>query len=188
MTDTNPLPDMTPDEQYLWDATGKPGPAVLQIEAALSKQRYSASRLSLNLARPSSRADGVLSPSPPRSSSPPPSRCTCSESHPDRLRRLDRCHRYRQAERGPNPSQAFSARRRSCPTDPASSASLTFRQGTHVRLGPSSDTTVTGGPDIQLAKGEALVEVPANFPPARVTTPSFACTLAPGSAAGIETN
>jgi len=37
-------------------------------------------------------------------------------------------------------------------------------------------------------KGRGLVEVPANFPPARVTTPSFACTLAPGSAAGIETN
>ncbi len=178
--------DLTPDEHYLWDATGTPAQSTLAIETALSKLRHSGKPLIIPVApRLSLRRWPILALAAavliavslaiyflasihvtPKAGWT----VTTNSGNPTIV--------AVQGKTGPAGTQVT--------TDAASSATLQFNQGARVKLSPSSDATVTDTPTIELATGQANIEIPTTVPAATVTTPAVTCTLAPGCSASIE--
>jgi hypothetical protein len=181
--------NLTPDEQYLWDATGTPSPSIRAIESALGALRYSGRPLAIPLPRPTIRGRWpalaiaavlvlVVIISLYFVTRPPVSIyggwTVATEAGRPKVTRLE----------GKIPGNDGAQ----VTTDAASSAVLSLKQAIRVHLSPSSEATFTGGPTVTLARGQALVEVPGNFQPApTVSTTAFGCTLAPGCTATIQT-
>jgi hypothetical protein len=179
--------NLSPDEQYLWDATGTPSPLTLAIESALGTQKYSGKSLTIGpsqLARRWTRfakAAAVLLVAAavliflltgPQSIF---SGWTISTtSGKPKIAAVK--------------GKALGGDGTRVTTDSASTALLTRKEGPRISLGPSSEATVTEQPGFELANGEAFIQVPAQVPAAKVQTPSFACTFAPGTAATIQAN
>jgi hypothetical protein len=177
---------LTPDEQYLWDATGTPSPVTRAIEAALGTQRYSGKALTVTESH-------VFGRSGPLVTLAAALLLAASVAVYFAIRPSRDYAGWTVAKATGKPQIAPIQGKSTAPigakvaTDATSSAQLQFKQGPRVDLRESTEATVTGEPSVSLASGHLDVQVPQNAGACKVETPAIACTLAPGSTASIQT-
>jgi hypothetical protein len=178
--------NLTPDEQYLWDATGTPTPATLAIESALSQLRYSGKPLAVTYARgPILRRWPLMALAAALLAAI--SLAIYFTSGPKSIRAYAG---WQVAATTGKPSIGYAAVSKlpnaHVKTDAASTATLEYKSGSKVQITSSSEATLAFDGAVILKNGEASLEVPPTAPAAELIAPPVTCRLAPGCTATIK--